>query len=338
MIVVAEHDPAWAVRFTQLCEALAGALQAARVPFLAIEHVGSTSVPGLAAKPVIDCDVVVAQEDVAAASAAMESLGFVPRGDLGIPLRYAFLPPSGWLDVHLYVVVDGSLSLRNHLAVRDVLRRDAALRDEYAAVKRRLADETGDIDVYGQGKSEVLQRILAVGGITEDERATVAAANVPPGARHADSWPRVLLTGMSATGKSTLVDLLNDRGIPAVDTDDGYVDVLDDGTQRWRIPQLRALLEAPRAAPLVVAGCEENMGELLDRFDRVVLLSVPHDVLLARLRSRTTNPFGKRPEELARVLADVVETEPRLRAVCDVELVTDGPPEQTVAALLALLP
>ena len=338
MIVVVEHDPGWATRFAQLHDVLSEALVAAGVPFTAIEHVGSTSVPGLAAKPIIDCDVVVAADDVDAASSAVTSLGFVPRGELGIPQRYAFLPPAPWLDVHLYVVVEGSLSLRNHLAVREVLRRDAALREEYAAVKVRLADETDDIDVYGQGKSEVLQRILAAGGIADAERATVAAANVPRGPRHSDAWPRVLLTGMSGTGKSTLVTMLNERGIPAVDTDDGYVDVLEDGTQRWRIPQVRALLDPPRATPLVVAGCEENMGELLDAFDRVVLLSVPPDVLRARLAERTTNPFGKQPDELARVLADVDAVEPRLRALCDVELVTDVPPQETLAALLALLP
>jgi GrpB-like predicted nucleotidyltransferase (UPF0157 family)/adenylate kinase family enzyme len=337
VITVERYDASWAERFDQLRAAVDDALHAAGVPFRSVEHVGSTSVPGLAAKPIIDCDIIVAADQVAAASAVVAGLGFEARGDLGIPLRYAFLPPADWLDVHLYVVVDGSLALRNHLAVRDVLRHDATLRQEYAAVKRQLADTTHDIDVYGQGKSEVLQRILAAAGITDDERASVAAANVPPGRRHADGWPRVLVTGMSGTGKSTLVALLRERGVTAVDTDDGYVDVLDDGSQRWRVTLVRSVLETPRATPLVVAGCEENMVEVLDGFDLVVLLSAPRAVLVERLASRTTNRFGRSPDELARILDDLDVIEPRLRAIADHELVTTVPAHETADELMRLI-
>ena len=68
MIVVVEYDPDWPRRFDQLRREYAAAMAAAEVPMVAIEHVGSTSVPGLAAKPVIDCDIVVAEQDVPAAS------------------------------------------------------------------------------------------------------------------------------------------------------------------------------------------------------------------------------------------------------------------------------
>ena len=69
-------------------------MAAAGVPVVAIEHVGSTSVPGLAAKPVIDCDIVVAGQDVAAASGVLAGLGFRPLGERGIPLRWAFTEPE----------------------------------------------------------------------------------------------------------------------------------------------------------------------------------------------------------------------------------------------------
>jgi hypothetical protein len=63
------------------------------------------------------------------------------------------------------VIVDGCLSLRNHLAVRDVLRADSALRDEYAAVKRRAGIRAANIDEYGQAKTGMVQKILAAGGL-----------------------------------------------------------------------------------------------------------------------------------------------------------------------------
>ncbi len=157
----------------------AGAMAAAGVPVVAIEHVGSTSVPGLAAKPIIDCDIVVAQIHVAAASMALVSLGFAPLGELGIPERWAFKEPASLSGTNTYVIVDGCLSLRNHLGLRDVLRADATLRDEYAAVKRAAGARAATIDEYGQAKSGNIQKILAAAGLTDAERASIAGNQVP---------------------------------------------------------------------------------------------------------------------------------------------------------------
>jgi GrpB-like predicted nucleotidyltransferase (UPF0157 family) len=85
--------------------------------------------------------------------------------------------PERFTPTNTYVVAAGSLALRNHLAVRDVLRADPVLRDEYAAVKRRAATEAEDIDDYIERKSEVLGRILRAGGLTDDERAAITATN-----------------------------------------------------------------------------------------------------------------------------------------------------------------
>jgi GrpB-like predicted nucleotidyltransferase (UPF0157 family) len=93
-------------------------MDVAGVTVIAIEHVGSTSVPGLAAKPVIDCDIVVRESDVAPGSDVLVSLGFTPEGDLGIPQRWAFREPARLSGTHTYVTVAGSLSLCNHLALR----------------------------------------------------------------------------------------------------------------------------------------------------------------------------------------------------------------------------
>ena len=179
VIVVAEYDPVWPERFERLRREYADAMAAASVPDVAIEHVGSTSVPGLAAKPIIDCDIIVSESEVAAASKVLISLGFMPLGELGIPQRWAFGEPARLAGTNTYVIVDGCLSLRNHLGVREVLRADAALRDEYAAVKRDAGARAANIDEYGQLKGPVVQKILAAAGLTEAERAAIASSNVP---------------------------------------------------------------------------------------------------------------------------------------------------------------
>jgi GrpB-like predicted nucleotidyltransferase (UPF0157 family) len=179
VITVAEYDPAWPERFEVLRGEYAAAMAAAGVPVIAIEHVGSTSVPGLAGKPVIDCDIIVATTQVAAASSVLVALGFTPLGELGIPQRWAFREPARLAGTNTYVIVDGCLSLRNHRAVRDVLLADAALRDSYAAIKRQAGAQAANIDEYGQLKGPVVQKILAAAGLTEAERAAIASSNVP---------------------------------------------------------------------------------------------------------------------------------------------------------------
>lgn len=154
-------------------------MAAVGVPALAIEHVGSTSVPGLAAKPVIDCDIVVAEENVAAASQVLVSLGFRPLGELGIPQRWAFREPERLAGTATYVIVAGSLALRNHLAVRGTLRADPGLRDQYAAVKKQVGATAADIYEYGRGKNAMVQQILAASGLTDAERASISGNQVP---------------------------------------------------------------------------------------------------------------------------------------------------------------
>jgi GrpB-like predicted nucleotidyltransferase (UPF0157 family) len=116
---------------------------------------------------------------VEAASEVLVRLGFEARGELGIPERWAFYAPDRLSDTNTYVIVDGSLSLQNHLAVREVLRADADLRDEYAAVKRRVGAVAADIYEYGAGKNDTVQRILEAAGLGEAERASIGANQVP---------------------------------------------------------------------------------------------------------------------------------------------------------------
>jgi len=179
VIEVVDYDPVWAERFEALRSEYAEALSAAGVPVVAIEHVGSTSVPGLASKPIIDCDIIVEEPHVEAASTVLVSLGFTPLGELGIPQRRAFDEPERLAGTNTYVIVVGSLSLQNHLAVRDALRADHQLRDAYGEVKKRVAAEAADIDAYGAGKNAMVQRILEAAGLSEDDRASIGANLVP---------------------------------------------------------------------------------------------------------------------------------------------------------------
>ncbi len=179
-IEVVEHSARWAEQFQVVAADLRVAL--ADIASARVEHVGSTSVPALAAKPVLDIDVVVDAEDVTAAVAALESVGYEHRGDLGVSGREAFHAP-GPPRRNVYVCTAGTTNLRNHLAVRDVLRSDAGLREAYAAVKRALADDPDmDIDTYLAGKSAVLQQVLeASGEFTDEELATIRRLNDPEG-------------------------------------------------------------------------------------------------------------------------------------------------------------
>ena len=175
---VVPYSPEWPRQFERIAEALRAAL--AEVPTATVEHVGSTSVPGLAAKPIIDIDVIVPGEDMAAAIAALESIGYVHRGDLGVADREAFFAPDDDPRRNVYVCRAGTLNVRNHLAVRDVLRARPDLRDEYGAVKLALAaDPSMDIDTYIAGKSGVLQKVLAISDLTEDERLQILRLNDP---------------------------------------------------------------------------------------------------------------------------------------------------------------
>lgn len=148
---------------------------------------------------------------------------------------------------------------------------------------------------------------------------------------------RVLLTGMSGTGKSSVVRELAARGFKAVDTDDGWSEPLPDGRQRWREDAIEALLASEDTDVLFVAGCEENQARFHARFDHIILLSAPLEVLTGRLAARTSNPYGKDPGELRRIIDDVEAVEPLLRRVADHEVRTTISLNEVVTAILRLV-
>jgi AAA domain len=144
---------------------------------------------------------------------------------------------------------------------------------------------------------------------------------------------RVLLTGMSGTGKSALVQELRRRGYAAYDADDdGFSEPREDGRWGWRLDAVSELLAAADDRLLFFAGCSEEQIEL--RFDYRVLLTAPTIVLIGRLRTRTSNSYGRDPGERARVLADLAEVEPMLRRSADLVITTTFPVREIADLLL----
>jgi GrpB-like predicted nucleotidyltransferase (UPF0157 family) len=174
MIEVVEYDSRWPRVFETLYTRIWPVVSDVA---LSIEHVGSTAVPGLAAKPIVDVDVVVEAVNVRAAIERLATIGYRHQGNLGLNGREAFT--HDWRERHnLYVCVEGSVHLRNHLALRDRLRADPRASYEYAALKRDLAARfAGDIDAYVAGKSALILRILETAGLSAADLATIRCPN-----------------------------------------------------------------------------------------------------------------------------------------------------------------
>jgi broad-specificity NMP kinase len=153
---------------------------------------------------------------------------------------------------------------------------------------------------------------------------------------------RVLVTGMSGTGKSTALDELGRRGFRVVETDIGgwseWIPARDgaEGEWLWREDRIAKLLATEDERTLYVSGCVANQGKFYDRFDAVVLLRAPAEVLLDRVENRTTNDYGKVPGERELILSQLGWVEPLLRATCTHEIDASRPLEEVVEELVAI--
>ena len=160
-IVVADYNPGWPEWFERIRAYVWPAVEHIA---LRIDHVGSTSVEGLAAKPIIDIDIVVADNaKVRPVIDALVALGYEWEGDGGVPGRQAFdtsghpaLPPH-----HLYLVVENNKAHLDHVLLRDLLRADPQQRRRYAELKRTNVElAQGDIDVYTAAKAHFVADLL----------------------------------------------------------------------------------------------------------------------------------------------------------------------------------
>lgn len=186
-IIVVDYDPKWAEQFTELCDLLLRYVDKADI--ISIEHVGSTSVVGLKAKPIIDLDIVVTDEEgMKKVIAQLAKLGYEHIGDLGVTGREAFKRPSEniltdgtgrkWFEHRLYVCQKGSVGLRNHLTLRDYLRQNPEKVIEYSELKQDLAEKYPyDIDGYIEGKTDFITGILTEKGLSQQDLSTIRKDN-----------------------------------------------------------------------------------------------------------------------------------------------------------------
>ncbi len=177
-IVILPYDPLWAQQFEHLMEYLKRALGG---HVAAVHHVGSTSVPGLAAKPILDVDVEI--ENMGGFPKVVELLakcGYRHMGDYGIPGREVFkYDTSDFMSHHLYVCPSSSPELKRHLAFRDYLRRTPEAVREYGQLKIRLAQiYQNDIDAYIDGKTEFIETCLAGGLEGESNNCSISSAGM----------------------------------------------------------------------------------------------------------------------------------------------------------------
>ncbi|MEM6723543.1 MAG: GrpB family protein [Bacteroidota bacterium] len=179
-VIVLPYDPEWPKAFDRIAFDLSHLL--AKFPHR-IEHVGSTAVPGLAAKPRIDLDILVPDEATKAnALATLEAFGFHHRGDLGIIGREALLSPQPyqqqWMDHNLYLCIEGIPAVQNHLGIRDYLRQHPEAVAEYSALKLKLAEQfPNDQDTYTERKTPFLLTILEKIGMSEADRKDIEDQN-----------------------------------------------------------------------------------------------------------------------------------------------------------------
>ncbi len=160
-IVVSDYNADWPLWFEKVRDYVWPAVMDVA---LGIDHVGSTAVPGLAAKPIVDMDIVVAAEgDLGPVIERLSGVGYTWRGDLGVPGREAFSSPSH-IELpphHLYLVVKDNRAHLDHYLLRDLLRADPKAREAYGALKRHNVElAQGDIDVYLALKAGLVAGLL----------------------------------------------------------------------------------------------------------------------------------------------------------------------------------
>lgn len=143
---------------------------------------------------------------------------------------------------------------------------------------------------------------------------------------------------MSGTGKSTALAELGRRGFRVVDTDeDGWSEWSDtDGGYVWREDRISDLLAEEDGPDLYVSGTVSNQGRFYGRFDAVVLLSAPADVLLRRIGTRASNDYGKSVEDRDLIIQHLAEIEPLLRATCTHEIDATQPTDKVVQQLIVI--
>ena len=186
MLQLETYQHQWKVEFEQLRQVISELLKGISAT---IEHVGSTAIPGMIAKPILDIDIIPEhKESLAEISKKLERAGYRSKGDQGIPGRFAFRQNNQftpvteqeikWMSHHLYVCYANSLALKNHLLFRDALLNDEQLVQNYHQLKKDLLAEKGMTrETYNKRKTEFILSVLAGRGLTKEELVEIRDAN-----------------------------------------------------------------------------------------------------------------------------------------------------------------
>jgi len=162
-IVIEQYDPAWEIEFERIRTFLRPHISDLIVE---IHHVGSTSVPGLLAKPIIDFDIEIESMDIfSELKKRLGKLGFHHEGDYGITGREAFKPtkPDDFMQYHMYVCPSDSTEFKRHLQFKNTLCANPQMANEYGELKMSLAKKHGsDIDAYIDGKTPFIRSVLGI--------------------------------------------------------------------------------------------------------------------------------------------------------------------------------
>jgi GrpB-like predicted nucleotidyltransferase (UPF0157 family) len=185
--IIETYNPEWKTEFEKLKLVFEVVLSGLDIE---IEHVGSTSVPGMFAKPVLDIDLIIKNEDtLRIISSKLEEIGYQAKGEQGVSGRFAFRQTSGntpltarkntWQSHHLYVCLSESLALKNHLLFRDALRNDKYLVEKYSQLKKTLVEDYRMTrEVYTIRKTDFIISVLKSAGLEPGELLQIYNANI----------------------------------------------------------------------------------------------------------------------------------------------------------------
>jgi GrpB-like predicted nucleotidyltransferase (UPF0157 family) len=184
LIKIEPYSPHWPIAYRQLRDVYEKHLEGL---YHDIQHVGSTSVEGLASKPIIDIDIIIEDESqLSEIIRRLQLIGYDYMGTMGIPGRHSFAAASkdvplgtteGSMDHHLYVCIQGVLALENHIMFRDYLRNHPEALNEYAGLKQRLAASAITMEWYVSQKTAFITGVLQDCGLGDKAIDAIRSVN-----------------------------------------------------------------------------------------------------------------------------------------------------------------
>ncbi len=186
-IDIRPHQPIWLSNFDRLKEVLQHVLS---IDSSNIVHVGSTSIPHLWAKPILDIDIIIEERSsLPMMIRKLQEVGYEFRGDQGVPGRFAFKQVSVqtpitqektiWQEHHLYICYADALALKNHLLFKEAIMKDPILIDQYNQLKQSLVNSPNMTrEDYSKRKTNFILSVLAQSGLTEQELKEIESANL----------------------------------------------------------------------------------------------------------------------------------------------------------------